>query len=90
MRWKWIEYITRIGYCIAGKRKKQTEKIKGTEKMNNSYQRNCNGSDFVKGYDYNNRIYYCDHEDRVDDMGKLGVGFLPKASPEWCPLRENN
>lgn len=58
--------------------------------MNNSYQRKCNGCDFVKRYDYNNRIYYCDHEDRVDDMGKLGVGFLPESSPEWCPLRKNN
>ena len=75
-----VYYKDRLLYC---RKKKKTNR-------NNSYQRKCNGCDFVKGYDYNNRIYYCDHEDRVDDMGKLGVGFLPKASPEWCPLRENN
>lgn len=38
-------------------------------------------------YDYTYRNYYCDHEDRTDDMGKLSVNELPKKSPEWCPLR---
>lgn len=51
---------------------------------------NCAECDFMKKYDYGNKIYYCDHEDRIDDIGKLGVDHPPKTSPEWCPLRENN
>lgn len=51
---------------------------------------NCAECDFMKMYDYGNRIYYCDHEDRTNDMGKLGEDPPPKTSPEWCPLRENN
>ena len=38
---------------------------------------------------YGSRIYYCDHEERIDEIGKLSVGELPKGSPEWCPLRGN-
>jgi len=49
---------------------------------------NCAECEYMKMYDYGNRIYYCDHEDRTDDMGKLGVGELPETSPEWCPLRD--
>ena len=50
----------------------------------------CSGCEFMKTYDYGNKIYYCDHENRIDEMGKLGVGELSKTSPEWCPLRENS
>ncbi len=50
---------------------------------------NCAECGFMRMYDYGKRIYYCDHEDRIDDMGKLSVGELPKGSPEWCPLRKN-
>ncbi len=50
---------------------------------------NCAGCNFMKMYDYTYRIYYCDHEGRTDDMGKLGVDMLPKGSPGWCPLRGN-
>lgn len=50
--------------------------------------KNCAGCGSMKAYDYGKRIYYCDHEDRSDDMGKLGVDGLPEGSPEWCPLRE--
>lgn len=50
---------------------------------------NCAGCNFMKMYDYTYRIYYCDHEGRTDDMGKLGVDKLPKGSPGWCPLRGN-
>lgn len=46
----------------------------------------CAGCKFMRMYDYGNRIYYCDHPDRIDDMGKLGSGKLPERSPEWCPL----
>ena len=49
----------------------------------------CAKCEFMKMYDYGNRIYYCDHEERIDDMGKLSVDHPPKTSPEWCPLREN-
>ena len=49
---------------------------------------NCAECDFMKKYDYGSRIYYCDHENRIDDMGKLGVGELPKGSPKWCPLKD--
>ena len=65
----------------------------GEEAMIHMEQRNdgtqdCAGCEFMRIYDYGNRIRYCDHEDRSDDMGKLGVDELPEGSPEWCPLRE--
>ncbi len=49
---------------------------------------NCAECKFMKMYDYSKKIYYCDHTDRIDDMGKLSVNELPKRSPEWCPLKE--
>ena len=49
---------------------------------------NCVGCGYMKKYDYGKKMYYCDHLDRIDDMGKLGVNELPERSPEWCPLRE--
>lgn len=36
-------------------------------------EKNCTECDFIKMYDYGNKIYYCYHEGRTDDMGKLGV-----------------
>ncbi len=48
----------------------------------------CAECEFMKMYDYGNKIYYCDHVDRTDDMGKLGVDYPPKTSPVWCPLRD--
>ena len=50
---------------------------------------NCSECEFLKMYDYLKKIYYCDNEDRTDDMGKLGVDNLPIISPEWCPKRKN-
>ena len=50
----------------------------------------CSECEFMKKYDYGNRIYYCDHDDRTDEMGKLSVGDIPKVCPEWCPLRCKN
>lgn len=47
---------------------------------------NCAECEYMKMFDYGNRIYYCDHECRIDDMGKLSVGDLPEGSPVWCPL----
>lgn len=37
---------------------------------------------------YGKEIYYCDHTDRIDDMGKLGEENLPETSPVWCPVSE--
>ena len=48
---------------------------------------NCDQCKYIKIYDYGKRLYYCDHVDRNDDMGKLGVGELPERSPKWCPLK---
>ena len=52
-----------------------------TDKMTN-----CNQCKYMKAYDYGNKVYYCDHENRTDDMGKLSV----VVSPKWCPLRDRN
>lgn len=54
----------------------------------NDRTQNCVECEFMKMYDYGNMIYYCDHTDRIDDMGKLGADYLPKTSPVWCPLKE--
>ena len=48
---------------------------------------NCAECEYIRVYDYGKRIYYCNHEDRTDDMGKIGVGDIPEESPKWCPLR---
>ena len=52
-------------------------------------KQNCAECNFMKKYDYGKKIYYCNNEDRIDDMGKLSVNELPEGSPEWCPLRKN-
>lgn len=41
---------------------------------------------YMKCYAVNKRIYYCDHEDSSDDMGKLGEDTLPDITPECCPM----
>lgn len=46
---------------------------------------NCAECEYMKLYDYGKRIYYCDHESRADEMGKLSIGSMPGTSPEWCP-----
>ena len=51
---------------------------------------NCAECEFIKKYDYGSRIYYCDHVDRIDDMGKLSVGDIPRGCPEWCPLKKKS
>lgn len=48
---------------------------------------NCTVCKYMKMYDYGRKIYYCDHENRINDMGKLGADVLPEACPEWCPLK---
>lgn len=49
----------------------------------------CSECSYIKMYEYGNKIYYCDHEGRIDDMGKLGAVHLSVSSPDWCPLRNN-
>ena len=56
--------------------------------LNNRTQ-NCAECDYVRMYDYGSKIYYCDNENRTNDMGKLGVDHPPKTSPKWCPLKNN-
>lgn len=56
--------------------------------LRNDRTHNCAECQYMKTYDYGKRIHYCDHVDRIDDMGKVGAGDLPKTNPEWCPLRE--
>lgn len=51
---------------------------------------NCAECEYMKMYDYGKRIYYCDHIDRIDDMGKLSVNELQEGIPEWCPLRKKD
>ena len=54
----------------------------------NDGTRDCAECQHMKEYDYGNRIHCCDHAERTDDMGKLGVGNMPRTSPEWCTLRD--
>ena len=49
---------------------------------------NCAECKFMKKYDYGKKIYFCDHENRTDDIGKVSAEELPETSPVWCPLRE--
>lgn len=35
----------------------------------------CNECEFIKKYDYGNRIYYCDHVDRIDGADYRWVVF---------------
>lgn len=48
---------------------------------------NCKTCDSLKCYAVRKQIYYCDNEDRTDEMGKLGTE-LPTTSAEWCPKRK--
>lgn len=47
----------------------------------------CSECEFLKVYDYIHKCYYCDHDNRTDDMGKLPEYKLNIEIPEWCPLR---
>lgn len=47
----------------------------------------CSECEFLKYIDYAYKNYYCDHEDRENDMGYVGVDNPPKTSPVWCPKR---
>lgn len=47
----------------------------------------CSECEYLKMYDIMYTNFYCDHEDRENDMGSLGVDNPPKTSPKWCPKR---
>ena len=48
----------------------------------------CDGCEYAVQCNIGDKNYYCDHEGRIDDIGKLSIDNLMDASPEWCPLRE--
>lgn len=48
----------------------------------------CKDCKYVKCYAVNKRMYYCDHENRKDFIGKLDEDVLPETSPEWCPMAD--
>lgn len=48
---------------------------------------NCRECEYMKEYNYGQKVYYCDHKDRTDEMGKLGVSDIPRECPVWCPLK---
>lgn len=49
---------------------------------------NCAECEFLRCFDYAFKNYYCDNEERTDDMGYVGVDNPPEKSPNWCPKRE--
>lgn len=49
----------------------------------------CIKCENIKLYDYGKKIYYCDHKDREDYMGKLAVDKLPEVNPIWCPKMQH-
>ena len=52
--------------------------------MSNKIQ-NCSKCRYLKCYAIVYQNYYCDHDDRTDDMGELTEENLKIESPEWCP-----
>ena len=50
----------------------------------------CAECQYMRMFNYGKRIYYCDHEDRDNGMGKLRVEELPKENLEWCPFRNES
>lgn len=48
----------------------------------------CSDCELLKCMDYAYKNYYCDHEDRLDDMGYVGVDNPQGTSPKWCPKRK--
>jgi len=80
-----------VGLNIKSKREEAKNVVVIETPVHNDTDReaHCSECDFVKMYNCGNKIYYCDHEDRADDIGKLGMDYLPETSPVWCPLKNN-
>lgn len=55
--------------------------------QSNKLKQSCTECEYIKCYAVRKQIFYCDHEKRADDMGKLGEDKLPDVSPEWCPKK---
>ena len=51
-------------------------------------RRHCCKCDFLKCYAIVYQNYYCNHEARTDDMGKLTDHNLKEECPVWCPLEQ--
>lgn len=49
----------------------------------------CSECEYLKCYAILYQNYYCNHEDRADDMGKLTEYNLNGHYPEWCPLNKS-
>ena len=47
---------------------------------------NCKNCKYLKCYAINHQIYFCDNDNRIDDIGKLSVDKEPEDAPEWCPI----
>lgn len=45
----------------------------------------CKGCKHIKCYAILYQNYYCDHQGRTDDMGKLTQYNLNTERPIWCP-----
>lgn len=54
----------------------------------NNNKFHCSECDYLKCIAIVYQNYYCNHEDRTDDMGKLTDNNLHMDSPEWCPKRK--
>ena len=46
----------------------------------------CKNCKYLKCYAINHQIYFCDNDNRIDDIGKLSVDKEPEDAPEWCPI----
>lgn len=49
----------------------------------------CKDCDYIQRIAINKQMYFCDHKDRTDDMGKLAENNLEHIVPEWCPLEKD-
>lgn len=76
--------VKRISEIVNNHIKVAIEEIKEDLKMSNKVL-SCDGCEFLKCFDYAYKNYYCDHEDRTNDLGRLGVDNPPEKSPKWCP-----
>lgn len=70
-----------LGVCI--------DEIEEDLTMANKVPR-CNECEFLNCIDLSYMNYYCDHEDRTDDMGKVGVDNLRPKQARYGVLREQN
>ena len=46
----------------------------------------CKNCKYLKCYAIDHQIYFCNHDNRIDDIGKLSIDKEPEDALEWCPL----